>query len=171
MKTVALRDTKQDALLQQRTFNKRPQEVKDTLFQDRDFFDPRDLVQVKYEMLRKSRQDGKSVKETAASFGFSRVAFYQIRKQFEENGLAGLLPQQRGPKGAHKLTNEVMEYVEILAQDTSLRVPALVELVKKRFNISVHPRSLERALVRREKKRLQQHLKPGCLKRRLRHKI
>jgi len=153
MNTVTPSDPKRDALYQQRTLNRRPQEVKAPLFQDSEFFDPRDLVQVKYEMLRQVREEGKSVKETAASFGFSRVAFYQIRRQFEENGLAGLLPRQRGPQRAHKLTDEVMEYVEqALVQDPFLRAPALVKLVKKRFGISVHPRSIERALVRREKK-------------------
>jgi len=145
-------DPKRDALHRQRTLNRRPQEVKAPLFQNSEFFDPRDLVQVKYEMLRQVQEEGKSVKETAASFGFSRVAFYQIRRQFEENGLAGLLPRQRGPQRAHKLTDEVMVYVEqSFARDPSLRAPALVELVKERFGIFVHPRSIERALVRRKK--------------------
>lgn len=153
MNTVTSSDPKRDALHRQRTLNPRPQEVKASLFQDREFFDPRDLVQVKYEMLRQVREEEKSVKETAASFGFSRVAFYQIRRQFEENGMAGLLPQQRGPRGAHKLTGEVMDYVEqSLVQDPSRRAPTLVELVKERFGISVHRRSIERALVRRQKK-------------------
>jgi len=153
MNTVTSSDPKQDALYRQRTLNRRLQEVKAPLFQNSEFFDPRDLVQVKYEMLRQVREEEKSVKETAASFGFSRVAFYQIRRQFEENGLAGLLPRQRGPQRAHKLTDEVMEYVEReLARDPSLHAPALVKLVKKRFEISVHTRSIERALVRGEKK-------------------
>ncbi len=153
MNTVTSSDPKLDALHRQRTLNRRPQEVKAPLFQDSEFFDPRDQVQVKYEMLRQARQEGQSVKETAASFGFSRVAFYQIRRQFEENGLAGLLPRQRGPQRAHKLTDEVMEYIEqSIVQDPSLRAPELVELVKERFGISIHPRSIERALMRRKKK-------------------
>jgi len=153
MNTVTSSDPKRDALHQQRTLNRRLQEVKAPLFQNSEFFDPRDLVQVKYEMLRQAREEGKSVKETAASFGFSRVAFYQIRRQFEENGMAGLLPRQRGPRSAHKLTGEVMEYVEqALVQDPSRRAPTLVELVKERFGIHIHPRSIERALVRRKKK-------------------
>jgi len=153
MNTATSSDPKRDALHRQRTLNPRPQEVKAVLFQDREFFDPRDHVQVKYEMLRQARQEEKSVKETVASYGFSRVAFYQIRRQFEENGVAGLLPRQRGPRGAHKLTGEVMEYVEqALVQDPSQRAPALVELVKEHYGISVHRRSIERALARRQKK-------------------
>lgn len=153
MNTVTSSDPKRDALQRQRTLNPKPLDVKNPLFQDREFFDSNDLMQVKYEMLRQAKQVGSSVKETATSFGFSRVAFYQIRRQFEENGLSGLLPRQRGPRSAHKLTNEIMDYVEqVIARDISLRAPVLVELVKERFGISVHQRSIERALMRRQKK-------------------
>ncbi|MDP8238379.1 MAG: helix-turn-helix domain-containing protein [Candidatus Hatepunaea meridiana] len=153
MNTVTSSDPKRDALQRQKTLNPKPLDVKNPLFQDSEFFDSRDLIQVKYEMLRQAQQDGKSVKETTVAFGFSRVAFYQIRRQFEENGLAGLLPIQRGPRSAHKLTDEIMDYVEqVIAQDLSLRAPVLVELMKERFGISVHRRSIERALVRRQKK-------------------
>ena len=144
---------KQDALRRQGTLNPRPQAVKAPLFKESEFFDPQDTAQVKYEMLRQVDKEGKTVKETAASFGFSRVAFYQIKKRFEDLGMAGLLPRPRGPRGAHKLTDEVLDYVEqALAQDHSLRMPALVEKVKERFGISLHPRSLERAITGRQKK-------------------
>ena len=144
---------KQDALRRQGTLNPRPQAVKAPLFKESEFFDPQDTAQVKYEMLRQVDKEGKTVKETAASFGFSRVAFYQIKKRFEDLGMAGLLPRPRGPRGAHKLTDEVLDYVEqALTQDHSLRMPALVEKVKERFGISLHPRSLERAITGRQKK-------------------
>ena len=145
--------SKQDALRRQGTLNPRPQAVKAPLFKENEFFDSQDLPQVKYEMLRQVDKEGKTVKETAASFGFSRVAFYQIKKRFEKWGMAGLLPQLRGPRGAHKLTDEVLDYVEqALAQDHSLRMPALAEKVKERFGISLHPRSIERAIASRQKK-------------------
>ena len=144
---------KQEALRRQGTLNPRPQAVKAPLFRESEFFDPQDLHQVKYEMLRQAGKEGKTVKETAASFGFSRVAFYQIRKRFEEWGMAGLLPQARGPRHPHKLTDEVLDYVEqVLAHDLSLRAAALVDRVKDRFGISLHPSSLERARARRQKK-------------------
>ena len=144
---------KQDVLRRQGTLNPRPQAVKAPLFRESEFYDPQDLAQVKYEMLRQVGKEAKTVKESAASFGFSRVAFYQIRKRFEEWGMAGLLPQARGPRGAHKLTDEVLDYVEhALTQDPSLRAAVLVNWVKDRFGISLHPRSLERAMARRQKK-------------------
>ena len=46
-----------------------PQTVADPLFHDSAFFDPNDLVQVKYEMLRSVEKDGRAVAEAAEAFG------------------------------------------------------------------------------------------------------
>ena len=46
-------DPKSLALRQQGCLNPHPERVSDELFQTREFFDARDLVQVKYEMLRR----------------------------------------------------------------------------------------------------------------------
>ena len=154
MNTTTSSDPKPDALRRQGTLNPRPQAVKAALFGEQEFFDPRDLLQVKYEMLRQAGQVKASVTQTAASFGFSRVAFYQIRRQFEQNGLAGLLPRPRGPRSPHKLTGEIMQHLEqALVKDPTLRTPTLVEMVHAQFGISVHRRSIERALARSQKKR------------------
>ena len=50
-------DSKRVALQRQGTLNPRPQDVTVPLFQENEFFDARDLVQVKYEMLRRVRLD------------------------------------------------------------------------------------------------------------------
>ena len=153
MSPVKTSDSKLDALHRQRTLNPEPHAVKAPLFQASEFFDPRDLVQVKYEMLRHVGQAGSSVKETATSFGFSRVSFYQIRREFEENGLTGLIPKRRGPKAAHKLGNEIMDFIrQVLLQDSSLKAPALASMVKEHFGVTIHRRTIERALARRQKK-------------------
>ena len=46
-------DAKLRSLREQGTLNPRPQAVTDDLFTASEFFDPHDLVQVKYEMLRR----------------------------------------------------------------------------------------------------------------------
>ena len=97
-------DPKMQALRQNGTLNPRPQDVSDELFHEKEFFDARDLLQVKYEMLRRVSQEGHSISQAAASFGFSRPSFYQAQSSFETSGLAGLVPQKRGPKHGHKLT-------------------------------------------------------------------
>ena len=136
------------------TLHARPDTVKDPLFQQREFFDPTDAVQVKYEMLRRVHQEGKPVLETAALYGFSRGAFYLAQQAFEECGLPGLLPQKRGPKAPHKLSAEVAGFLrERLREEPSRRAPDLVPLVEEQFGVRVHPRSIERALARGEKKR------------------
>ena len=140
--------------------NPRPEGVNDEEFSSSEFFDARDLVQVKYEMLRRVEQEGRSVSKVSAAFGFSRPSFYQARAALTERGLPGLLPKRRGPKGAHKLTEEVMEFIEqALAEDGSLRGPQLAEKIRDRFGVSIHPRSIERGLARLREKKL--HKKQG----------
>jgi len=131
----------------------RPQTVRDPLFAAHLFFDARDLVQVKYEMLRRVEADGSSVTQIAADFGFSRVSFYQAQAAFSDAGLPGLVPKRRGPRGAHKLTEEVMTFIDqVRAESPELPSRVLTERVRERFGLSVHPRSIERALARRLKK-------------------
>jgi transposase len=130
-----------------------PERVRDQLFQQKEFFDPDDLVQVKYEMLRRVRVDGKSLRRVAKDFGFSRPSVYQARAAFERAGLPGLLPAKRGPRGAHKMDDAVMAFVrEELLADPTLRAAGLPKRIRSRFGIVVHPRTVERALRRHEKK-------------------
>src|SRR6266436_9076160 len=141
------------ALRQQGCLNPHPEQVTDELFQAREFFDPRDLVQVKYEMLRRVQTEGLPVSRSAAAFGFSRPSFYQAQETFQQGGLPALMPQKRGPKQAHKLTAEVLAFLRQVRQlDPSLRAADLSSLVQDRYGITVHPRSIERALMRSQKK-------------------
>jgi transposase len=142
------------ALRQRGCLNPRPETVTDPLFRESDFFDARDLVQVKYEMVRRVEIDGQTVSHSTAAFGFSRPSFYQAQHALEIGGLAALIPQKPGPRRAHKLDAEVMAFLQdLLSQDPSLKTPELARRIQDRFGRKVHPRSIERALVRQEKKR------------------
>ena len=121
-------------------------------FQSHEFFDARDLVQVRYEMLRRHRVDARPVKEVAASFGLSRQAFYETEAAFEAQGIAGLLPHHRGPKRAHKCTDGGPYFVEAW-RETAPPHERADEAVHARFGIRINPRSIDRALIRRKKKR------------------
>src|SRR5260370_28879737 len=101
---MAGKDAKLGALQQQGTLNPRPKDVRDELFLRDDFFDPRDLVQGKYEMLRRVQTEGKSMTDASANFGLSRPSFYQALSVFAQDALAVLVPSKRGPKHEHKLT-------------------------------------------------------------------
>lgn len=139
--------SKRDALRQQGILNPRPRDVTHPLFQNSEFFDSRDLLQVKYEMLREVQVENKSVSRSAAAFGFSRPSFYQAQAAFARDGLSGLIPHKRGPRSAHKLTPEVMAFVdETRRAEPSLGIPELARRIEKRFGLQVHPRSIERRL-------------------------
>jgi transposase-like protein len=133
--------------------NPKADAVTDELFQQSEFFDPADSVQVKYEMLRQVQLEGQPVSESARAFGFSRPSFYQAQAAFEEAGLVGLLPHKRGPRGGHKLTAEVMDFVSgIRGQDPSLSWEQIGRLIQQRFSISVHPGSIARQWSRQKKR-------------------
>ena len=148
-----LLDSKGESLRQQGVLNPHPQKVADPLFLRGEFFDSRDLVQVKYEMLRRVRVEGASVTEATLAFGFSRPVFYQAQVLYHRAGLPGLIPQRTGPRQAHKLSDLVVDFLlQHRLRDPLLRAPALSELVREHFGLVVHPRSIERALERRRKK-------------------
>src|SRR5688572_7755544 len=93
-------DPKLEALLEHGSVHAHPELVRDPLFLCDEFFDPRDLVQLRYEMLRRVRVEGHSITETAAAFGLSRQSFYEIQGNMDSEGVTGLLPRKRGPRGA-----------------------------------------------------------------------
>ena len=103
-------DPKVGALREARSLNPRPEAVSDERFSSSEFLDARDLVQVKYEMVRRARVDGEPVGRAAAAFGFSRTAAYAAQRALDESGLAGLVPARPGPRRAHKLTTEVVAF-------------------------------------------------------------
>ena len=145
-------DPKADTLRKQGCLHPHPDKVTDEAFAAGEFFDPRDLVQVKYEMLRRVRVDGQAISHAATGFGLSRPTYYQALAAYEEGGLPALLPKKPGPRRAHKLSDEVVAALkEALATQPELDPQDLVKLVEERFGISVHRRSIERALARQEK--------------------
>jgi transposase len=150
-KPSRMKDAKAEVLRRQGALHPDPDAIQDGAFRQEEFFDPRDLVQVRYEMLRRHQVDGDPVTEVATAFGMSRQAYYVTEAAFEEQGLTGLLPRRRGPRRAHKCTEEVLDFVEQQRAEGSPDQD-VSEAVRKRFGISIHPRSLVRALIRRKKK-------------------
>ena len=146
-------DPKQRSLEQSGTANTHAQDVRDPAFIDSDFFDPRDLIQVKYEMLRRVRTEGQSIAKASAMFGLSRPTFYKARSDFDRSGLVGLLPGKRGPRRPHKITPEVARFIEeTVVPGEELTAQRLVERIAERFGLVVHQRTVKRALARLKKK-------------------
>jgi len=146
-------DPKEAALAEARCLNPHPEQVTDPEFLASDFFDARDAVQVKYEMVRKVRASGAPVTQAAAAFGYSRPAYYAAAAALEASGLEGLVPARPGPRGAHKLTGQILAWAEEqLAADPRLRPAQLPGPIEQSFGVRVHPRSVEKALARRRER-------------------
>jgi len=142
-------DPKEAALAATRCLNPHPEQVTDPEFLGSEFFDARDAVQVKYEMVRKVKAWGAPVTETAAAFGYSRPSYYAAAAALEASGLEGLVPARPGPRGAHKLTEEILAWAgQRLAADPALRPAQLAGPIEAAFGVRAHPRSIERALAR-----------------------
>ena len=147
-------DSKNAALRLVGALNPNPNAIRDEAFVQGDFFDPNDLVQVKYEMLRRHREEQKTVAEVARAFGTSRQAFYSAKALFDSRGIPGLIPKRRGPRGAHKCTEEVLNFAEQWKYEHPAEgTVCLAEAIEQHFGIRINPRSIDRALVRRKKKR------------------
>ena len=155
-------DSKKAALRAAGALHPNPNAVRDEAFLQGDFFDPNDLVQVKYEMLRRHRDEQKTVAEVARSFGTSRQAFYSAKTLFDNQGIPGLIPKRRGPQSAHKCTKEVLDFAEQWKDDHQAEgTLRLADAIEHHFGIRINPRSIDRALVRRKKKRQSRTETPG----------
>ena len=113
------------------------------------FFDSDDILQVRYEMLRRHHCEGVPVVDVAAAFGVSRTTFYQSQAAFNHSGLSGLLPKQRGSKGGYKISSHVVDYVLGLRDgNPAITTTECIQSINRRFGLAIHRRSLERALLR-----------------------
>ncbi len=141
------KDPKIRALAAEGTLNPAPEKVHDPKFREQEFFDPRDVVQVKYEMLRRVSVENASVTHATEEYGVSRPTYYQTKVSFHHAGIAGLVPRKRGPRGPHKLQGEVLAFVEQqLIEGAPLRARELALRIRQRFDLAVHPRTIERAV-------------------------
>ncbi|HUX68516.1 MAG TPA: helix-turn-helix domain-containing protein [Terriglobales bacterium] len=135
------------ALREDGTLNPAPGKVRDPKFHGSEFFDPRDIVQVKYEMLRRVSVENAPVTSAADEYGVSRPTYYQTKAGFEQAGIAGLAPRKRGPRGPHKVRGAVLAFVqEQVVEGEPLRARQLAQRIRSQFHLDVHPRTIERAV-------------------------
>jgi transposase len=141
------KDPRVAALLADGTLNPFPEKVADPKFLENEFFDSRDLVQVKYEMLRRVMIEKSSVTDTTEQYGVSRPTYYEAKAHFDESGIAGLVPKKRGPRGPHKLQGEILAFVKRQhVPGEPIRARELASKIRQEFSIEIHPRTIERAL-------------------------
>ena len=144
---VPANSKKIDALRSCGVLNRHPEEVRNPLFTENEFFDPHDLVQLKYETIRAVEVDGRPIAQAALDSGLSRPTIYEARENFRQEGIHGLLPEKRGPKKPRKLKPEVRRYLEeLVGSEPDLKAVVLVQQIRRRFGIVLHPRTVEKAV-------------------------
>ena len=136
---------KEDILMENGTFNKNHAKVTEQRFVDDDFYDPQDLVQVKYEMLRTANESGRNINEIAGRFGFSRAAYYKIKSSFEKGGISSFAPNKSGPKKARKLTREYQDFIDsYIAQNPNASSGKIAAAIQKERGLTISRRTVER---------------------------
>ena len=149
-------DGKAEALREQGALHPHPGAVKDELFLESEFFDPRDLVMVKYEMLRARELEGEPLEQTCRRFGFTRESYRQILERFRAEGMFGLFDRKRGRKNPLKIGDKVQAFLcREHTRMPELGADELAARCEKEMGVSLSRRSVYRVLskVREEEKK------------------
>jgi len=143
------------ALKKNGTFNPNWKLVRDDLFLKNSFFDPNDIMQVKYEMLRKIHKENIPVINAAKIFGMTRQNYYKFKNYFESEGIVGLKPQKRGPKQAYKLTQKIITFIEKIINDIpKITNEQIVQKIETEFKVTFHTRTIERYFKNKKKQQI-----------------
>ncbi len=104
-------DSKKKFLEQEGLLNPKPERVSHPLFETLNFFDPLDLPQIRYEMIRAARVENISVAQTCKLFGFSREYFYKLERAFMARGYVALLGSTMGRRPIIALNQEIVNFI------------------------------------------------------------
>jgi hypothetical protein len=122
-----------------------PEHVHDERFQDEGgFFDPKDIVQVKYELLRLCQIEGSDVASACERFGFSRTTYYKVYEAFLNGGIPALMGRPRGRPGPIKLNEILLGYlIAEKARNPKLSASHMVTKVRNRYNVKLSERMIQ----------------------------
>ncbi len=122
-----------------------PESVKDeTFIEQSDFFDPKDIVQVKYELLRRCEVDGRDVAATCLDFGFSRTTYYKVQQAFLSGGMPSLMGRQRGRPKPIKVTDVVLGYtIAEKAKNPKLTAKDMAAALDARYHVHLSERMVQ----------------------------
>lgn len=105
-----------------------------------------DEITLKLAMLFEGQCEGLGPQRAAKKFGYTRQRYYQILRQFLDNGAEGLKRLKPGPKGNYRRTDEVVRQIiryRFLDPKTS------PEVIAQKLNQNGYPiaiRSVERVI-------------------------
>ena len=132
------------------TYNEHSNAVKAEHFHHGIFFDPRDLIQVKYEMVRSVEKDNLSVTEATLQYGFSRQTFYTCKEALEQEGIGGLVPKKTGPKTGYKLDDARKQFIDSYLQNHPKAKSDDIRLaIEEKYGIQLNTRTIDRYLAKK----------------------
>lgn len=122
-----------------------PERVHDERFQEEGgFFDPKDIVQVKYELLRSCEVEDGDVASACMRFGFSRTTYYKVYEAFLHGGIPSLMGRPRGRPQPIKLNEIVLGYlIAEKAKNPKLAASEMVAHVLRRYNVQISKRMIQ----------------------------
>jgi len=122
-----------------------PEKVHNERFQEENgFFDPKDIVQVKYELLRSCEVEGSDIASASASFGFSRTTYYKVYEAFLHGGIPSLMGRPRGRPQPIKLNEIVLGYlIAEKAKNPKLAASKIVAQVMGRYHVQISERMIQ----------------------------
>lgn len=136
---------KKEILLTNGTFNKNHAKVTKANFRNGGFYDPMDIVQVRYEMIRDADVSTGTIEQVSNEYGYSRASYYHIRDNFENGGMAALIPDKTGPREPRKFTDEIQEYVnDYIGRNPSASSSQIADEIESSKGVTVSKRTVER---------------------------
>ncbi len=138
---------KKDILAHLGALNKNPEKLTNSLFIERDFFDPLDNVQIKYEMLRANQVDNQKVSRICRQFNYSREAFYVILRKFKKHGIIGFLESSRQKKNTVMLNQDIVKMIiQTKFNNPNISGAKLAQKINAKFNTDYKKRAIEKAV-------------------------
>ena len=140
-------DPKTKFLRKEGLINPKPERVTHPLFQSHEFFDPLDLPQVRYELLRAARIEHSTVSDACKLFGFSREYFYRLERDFMAHGYAGLMGSSQGRRPLIALNQDLVNFIiHRKMMDPSLTGEDLRKEIKTAYRVECSRRTVERII-------------------------
>ena len=140
-----MKESKRAFLEKEGLLNSKPQRVSHPLFETLDFFDPFDLPQVRYEMIRSARVEKMPVAEACQLFGFSREYFYKLERAFMSRGYIAMLGSTMGRRPIIALNQEIINFIaHRKIEQPGVSGEKLRQQIQRLYNVDCSRRTVER---------------------------
>lgn len=140
-----MKKSKRAFLKNEGLLNTKPQRVSHPLFETLDFFDPSDLPQIRYEMVRAARVEKMSVAAACKLFGFSREYFYKLERAFMARGYVAMLGSTMGRRPIIALNQEIINFIaHRKIEDPGLSGEKVRQEIQTLYNVDCSRRTVER---------------------------